>query len=287
MPIQSFIIGINGYIASRAAVFLRNSGCLVRTVSSRPGGGEFELDLRIPRDFPYKAILEDDVVVLSAAISSPDVCAGQLELARQINVTGTGEFIQGCLGRGAKVAFLSSDLIYGPSIAERDEKAEPNPFGDYALMKRAIETRFSSYSTFKVLRLSYVFSRNDKFTSYLSACVNENRVAEVFHPIYRCVVYIEDLLDLLRLVCIDWNSVPARILNICGPELLSRVDMANLFEETVSNKLKYRTVEPPADFFLLRPKVINMSNRTFERALGRPVRNLKDAIRLEFHGGAR
>jgi dTDP-4-dehydrorhamnose reductase len=154
-------------------------------------------------------------------------------------------------------------------------------------MKRAIETRFFGYTTFKILRLSYVFSRNDKFTSYLSACALENRMAEVFHPIYRRIVYIDDLMDLLRMVCIDWNSVPDPVLNVCGPELLSRVDIANLFETNVSNELRYRIVEPPEDFFLSRPKVVNMSNRNFERALGRPARSLKDAMQQEFHGAAR
>lgn len=245
--------------------------------------GEFELDLRVPRNFPYQAIREDDVVVLSAAISSPEVCSEQVELARQINVSGTAQFIQGCLGRGAKVAFFSSDVVYGPSTEERDEGADPNPVGDYALMKRAIETRFSSYTSFKALRLSYVFSRNDKFTSYLLTCVKENRIAEVFHPIYRRVVYIEDLLELLRRVCIDWNSVPANVINVGGPELLSRVDMANVFRQSVS-KLEYKTVEPPAEFFSLRPKVVNMSNRCFAGALGRPARHLMEAMRLEFHG---
>ncbi|MRR54800.1 MAG: NAD-dependent epimerase/dehydratase family protein [Deltaproteobacteria bacterium] len=279
---QVFVIGSKGYLGAAAVARLAAAGIAVRAVSSRPNAGMLQLDLVRAAEFAYDEVGSGDLVLMTAANSSPDFCRTQPELARDINVEGTGFFIERCLERGARVVFFSSDTVYGPGEDERSEDAICHPAGEYAAMKREVESRFAQHDAFKVLRLSYVFSRHDKFTSYLVACARDGREAELFHPMLRRCVYLGDLLDLLQLFCRPGQQVPDSIVNVCGPELLSRVDLAELFQTRVSAVLRYRIIDPPLGFFEARPQVINMSDATFSRLLGRRPTSISGAMQAEF-----
>ena len=277
-----YIVGSQGYIGQASAISLKVAGFSVRTVSSNPLIGMSCLDLLHPDKFAYDEINVEDIVLVMAAVSSPDICRNQPDFAKAVNVVGTAYFVERCLERGARVLFFSSDTVYGPSDDERSESAHCYPSGGYAIMKREVEARFETHPAFKILRLSYVFSRVDKFTAYLTTCSRECRLAEIFHPLFRRPVYLGDLLDLLEIICTSWDKMSDRIINVCGPELLSRVDMTNLYREVVSPSLHYKVVNPPPDFFVARPSVINMSDRNFTRVLDHSPRTIRDAFHAEF-----
>jgi len=281
-----FVVGSRGYIARHAIRRLRDDGLNVVESSSHPQGNQIELNLLTPHAFDYSRIQAGDLVLFAAGVSSPDVCHDQPATVRAVNVTGTGFAIEAALGRGARVVFFSSDIVYGHAEDERPESAVVSPAGAYASMKYEVEARFAGVPGVKVLRLSYVFSRTDKFTAYLGMCAQERRSAEIFHPIWRRAIYLNDLLDLLRLVCTSWDKAPAGVINVCGPELLSRVDIANMYREIVAPSLRINVVEPPPGFFQARPQVINMSSRLFERVLGRSPKSLREAMRFEFGKGS-
>lgn len=276
------VIGSNGYIARNAINMLKALGVSVMATSSQPMLGETHLDFLEPAQFDYNSIIYGDLVLVAAAISSPDVCKSNYEFANQINVVGTGSFIDCCLQKGARLVYFSSDTVYGPGEKERKETDDCTPTGDYAIMKRAIESRFYNHPAFKVLRLSYVFSSQDKFTAYLTSCVRENKIAEIFHPMFRRAVYLTDLLELIKLLCSSWDNISDKVINVCGPELLSRVDMAKLYYETVSPMLNFEMIEPSPDFFIARPQIINLSDRIFSRILGHSPTRLRNAMISEF-----
>ncbi len=58
-----------------------------------------------------------------------------------MNVTGTSNFIQSVIDRGARVVFFSRDTVYGEREDAFDESAVCNPAGEYAEMKREVEQR--------------------------------------------------------------------------------------------------------------------------------------------------
>lgn len=74
-----------------------------------------------------------------------------------------------------------------------DETAACNPAGEYAAMKREVEQRFSDNASFKAIRLSYVFSPEDKFSRYLAGCAERNEEADLFHPFFRAIVHRDDV----------------------------------------------------------------------------------------------
>ncbi|WP_152395473.1 NAD-dependent epimerase/dehydratase family protein [Paenibacillus guangzhouensis] len=280
-----FIIGKSGYIAKRLIDYLDSNPIDnqdINVTSSHTEEQAMYLNLLEPQSFDYSMIKENDFIVLLAAISSPDICNRDYDTAYEINVSGTAYFISKCIERNARVLFMSSDTVYGLQQSEVDENTDTNPIGNYALMKQEIEQKFMGYSNFKVFRLSYIFSREDKFTSYIHGCCRKGEVVDVFHPIFRRTVYIEDLIQAIITIEQDWDEWSNQIFNICGPSLLSRVDLVQFYKFNVNNELEYRTTEPDESFFKARPKTIDMASIFFEKLLKRKPIKIDEAMSREF-----
>ena len=273
------VIGATGYIGR---TLLARAGGLARGTSSTPTEGLLHLQLGAPLAFDYSQIDDADTVLMTAAISAPDVCAREKDRAWNINVTGTSAFIERAMHRGARIIFFSSDTVYGDQATPFTESGNANPAGEYAEMKAAVENLFRSERNFKSARLSYVFSRNDKFTSYLKNCWNREEIAEVFHPFFRSVVHRDDVISGALSLADRWAQTPEWLINFGGPQTVSRVDFAKALRDTCLPDLGFVVTEPEATFFHNRPRCIAMQSPIFAKLLGRAPRGLREAAQFEF-----
>ncbi len=280
------IIGKNGCIARRLAAAAAHRQIAVRFTSSHPRDGDLLLDLARPEAFDYAQLDDDSRVVLLAAISAPDQCRKDPQHCRSVNVDGTMAFIEGALARGARVLFASSDTVYGERSEVCDEWTSPQPVGEYAHMKREVEAQFQRRERFKALRLSYVFSRDDRFTSLLAQCAERGEEADVFVPLDRRVVHIDDVVDAVFAVFERWLTIDAPWVNVGGENLYSRADIAKSFQALCAPALRFTVRDPGEDFYRARPRVIDMDSRYLAALLGRRPRSLQEAMRLEFGIGA-
>lgn len=278
------VVGGGGMVAQRLCERMSRLGASFVVTSSSGKAGALPLDLAQPGLFDYRMLSADDVILLLAAISSPDVCRREPELCRKINIVGTEEFALRAMERGARVLFASSDTVYGETGEIVDESAPLNPVGEYGEMKAIVEDRLRSDELFLALRLSYIVAHNDKFTQYLRECARTDRVAEIFHPLNRCPVYIGDVVDTFIELGYKGLNEQVRALNVGGASLLSRIDMAKTYKETIDGTLKWRVVEPPAEFYSARPRTIHMSNERVSKLLGRETTPLQKAWCKEFEG---
>ena len=280
------IVGATGYIGSKLYKASKNKFITQGTSTKTCNGEYIYLNLEEPENFPYKNVIADgDIVVITAAISAPDVCAKDYENAWAVNVMGTTSFIQKIISRGARVIFLSSDAVYGEQDHDFDECIAPNPAGEYAHMKCEVERTFLSHPLFKSIRLSYVFSREDKFTKYLIGCTERNEEAEVFHPFCRAVIHREDVVDGVIGLIEKWHKATQCHINFGGPITVSRVEFKEIFNKNFTGVLKSRVIEPPPSFFLNRPRIIAMQSPVLKALLGRSPRSLDEAMKIEFPTG--
>lgn len=275
------IVGATGYVGLSLFEHSRRLFNVVGTTYSNVSGG-INLSLESPEEFDYGIISAGSFVFLSAAISAPDICAREHARAWAVNVTGTSSFIQSAIDRGARVIFFSSDTVYGEREDEFDETATCKPAGEYAEMKREVEQRFAGNPSFKAIRLSYVFSREDKFSRYLAGCAELNEEADLFHPFCRAIVHRDDVVEGALALAVRWDEVPEQVINFGGPQVLSRIDFAECLREAHLHDLRFKVTEPDAEFFKNRPRVISMTSPVLARLLGRPPRTLREAARLEF-----
>ena len=274
-------VGATGYIGKLMLKQAEVRGVAFGT-SFIETNGLLLLRLDSPACFDYELILPGDVVLITAAISSPDVCANEYDRAWAVNVTGTSEFVFNVMLRGGRVVFFSSDMVYGERGDVCDETAKSNPAGEYSEMKVEVEKYFLDNSLFKSIRLSYVFSREDKFTRYLSGCAERGEEAELFHPFYRAIVHRNDVIEGALALAQRWDEFPQQVINFGGPEVLSRIDFAECLQRNALPSLQFRVTEPGDEFFKNRPRVIAMSSDILPKLLGRPSRTMSEAARLEF-----
>ena len=274
------ITGASGYLGGALYDTARRTGPVAGTSST--GGGLFRLSLREPEDFDYGIVNAGDTVFMAAGISSPDACSREPDHAWNVNVEGTSVVISNILSSGARVVFLSSDTVYGEREDEVDESASCRPEGVYAVMKREVEERFAEQAAFKSVRLSLVFSYEDKFTAYLRECASRRNVAEIYHPFRRAVVHLDDVTEGLLALSRRWSEVAHGVINFGGPEVITRTRFACTLRETALPDLRYQVIDPGSDFFKSRPRVIRMKSPILAFLLNRPPRPLREAARHEF-----
>lgn len=276
------VVGKHGLIARRVACAAARQGIAAKFTSSRPQAGDLPLDLAQAGRFDYSQLDRDARVLMLAAISAPDQCRADPALCRSVNVDGTIQFVERALARGARVLFASSDTVYGERRAPCDERCAPQPFGDYARMKHEVETHFGYRDGFKSMRLSYVFSREDRFTAHLEACVRSGKTADVFAPLDRRVVHIDDVVDAALGIFDHWARVDSAWVNVGGERLVSRVDIASAYQLLCAPQLKFSVRDPGEEFYRARPRVIDMDSPYLTDVLGRSPRSLEEAMRIEF-----
>ena len=127
-------------------------------------------------------------------------------------------------------------------------------------MKNNIEKTFINNNNFKVFRLSYVLSIEDKFLTYLHNCRLNNSIAEVFHPFYRNVIFIDDVIDATFNAFNSWE-ITNQINNVCGNESISRKDIA----ESILSGGQIKVIDPGEAFWKIRPKIIHVESILFKR----------------------
>lgn len=276
------VVGAKGYIGAQIIAEASRRGLLIAGTSSKGGNGLLPLDLVHAEVFNYGTIREDCTVVLAAAVSSPDRCSSNHDNAYAINVVGTAHFIEQALARGARIIFLSSDAVYGEASSPVNEDAPCSPVGAYAEMKLDVERRFLNNPNFKVARLSYVFSRQDKFTRYLLDCATDGSTAEIFHPFARNVIYLSDVVDGILALQSEWEAIELTVVNFGGPRSVSRLDIARAIKRLVAPHLNIREIFPGPGFFKERPREIQLMSAHLESLLGRPLRSIHQAIQLDF-----
>jgi dTDP-4-dehydrorhamnose reductase len=276
------VVGASGYVGRPLFESSKKTFLTLRTSSVVK---EDFILLRLDKIQDYYSIKIEtgDVVLLTAAISAPDACANDYSYSRSINVNGTSAFIDYVISKGGKIIFFSSDAVYGENNKDFDESKICMPCGEYAEMKYEVENRFINSELFKSIRLSYVFSIEDKFTKYLTSCIERNVDAELFHPFFRSIVHRKDVIEGVISIINLWDTIPERVINFGGPNVVSRVDFAECARNIFFKNLCYKVTEPDSNFFKNRPRAIAMKSPIFNRVLGRSPNSIEEMMRIEFH----
>lgn len=271
------LLGSTGYIGKKLLVELKKKFQVITI--GRGVSNDIEFDLSHSDMFDYNALLPSDIIVHLAAISSPDTCKNKYDLAYSVNVSGTNNFIKNALNKGCKVLFYSSDAVYGHAETVFTESSICNPVGEYGNMKHEVEKTFIGNEKVKILRLSYVLSADDKYNKYLKSCYVNQNTAEIFDPFDRNVIYIDDLIEATINIISSWDDFKNQITNICGNEIVSRLDMAKYFDENSEKELKYIVTDPPKDFFKARPIRLMTNSLYLEKILGRKSKKISEVYK--------
>jgi len=127
-------------------------------------------------------------------------------------------------------------------------------------MKKLVEDNFSNEQNFKVIRLSYVVSKNDRFISYCIKCIDDKIEAEIFHPFYSNCVSLNNVCFAVIWIVNNWSNFTPWVLNVVGSELVSRVRIADELNRIFNDKLDYKIITPDDSFFKNRYKITEVKS---------------------------
>ncbi|MEW6443496.1 MAG: SDR family oxidoreductase [bacterium] len=223
------ITGASGFVGenlarrfrSHASVYLAYRTCRPQT----EGAGIVQVDLSRSGSFSRAvACLEADAVVHAAALSSPDACEADPELARAVNVDGTGEVARWAASRGARLIYFSSDQVFDGKKGLYAEQDAPGPVSVYGRTKLEGEERvMRECPDWVVLRLALSYGptwgRRGDWGWKLRRGIEEGRTLPLFTDQVRTPVYAGDAAEaVFRLA----GGTGTGVYHLGGTERLSR-----------------------------------------------------------------
>lgn len=259
---KAAIVGSSGYIAQYILKRFEKENNIDSILKiDMTESADAIINLAEAEKFDYGVLDDIDFVVFTAAISGPDQCAKEYDKCWKINVTGTSYFIREAVRRKCRVLFFSSDAVFGDIPgAIYNEESETKAYTPYGKMKKAVEDEFKNEKKFKAIRLSYVASAKDRFITYCLNCIRNDETADIFHPFYRNIIVVSDVVDIVTYFALHWEKYEPQFLNVAGKELVSRVRIADELNRILGGKLKYTISMPGDEFFKNRPRITQMKS---------------------------
>jgi dTDP-4-dehydrorhamnose reductase len=152
------VIGADSAIGSAIAARLESAGTAVARTSRRGNSADIPLDLAaLPTAWsPPPGI---SAAVLCAAVTSTEVCRDRPDEARRVNVEATLELGRRLADAGARIVFLSTNLVFDGSTPFTPATAARCPRTAYGRMKAETEERLLALGGTTVVRLTKVVGR--------------------------------------------------------------------------------------------------------------------------------
>lgn len=269
-----YIFGASGLIGKKIIKSMADDTNIFKV--GRSIDSDIYLELAAPDLSSLSKIKKGSTFIFLSAISSPDECENNYRNAYLINVVNTKKIISYLLEQNIEVLFASSDIVYGEREEPVDESSSKNPISSYAKMKSEIEDTFINKSLFYVMRLSYVFSSNDKYSIYLKETFAAKKTVHVFHPFIRAIIHIDDVVSFVRCFLRKNKKDFPKLTNLCGNSLLSKLDITHAYSKKYN--LKVDLSEPPDEFFKTRPRIINIKSKFLRLVLGKSPKDVIESI---------
>jgi len=188
-----------------------------------------------------------DVVIHLAALTGLQKCLDNPEVAFSVNVYGTFNVINSCIGTGTKLIFLSSREVYGETIGNKTkENDQLLPDNIYGLTKMIGENLVSSYSSkygldYTILRLTNVYGpEGDKYgPQVIIKDILRNGQARILGGSQRLnFVYVDDVVDLIGKV-FDNASSSKQTINVGSLDTVTIKEFADKVFDTIGKKSQF------------------------------------------------
>src|SRR5690349_5482407 len=144
------------------------------------------------------ATTKPDVVVHCGAISKPDECEENKELAFLINVTGTVNLLDTAAKHKSHFVFLSTDFVFSGNEGFYNEVDERDPVNYYGQTKVLAEDKVTEYLfDWSIVRTVLVygetFSGRENIVTNTAKALQQGRPLKIFTDQLRTPTYVEDL----------------------------------------------------------------------------------------------
>lgn len=248
-----------------------------------------ELDLGQPES--VRASLEKlafDVVINTAALTSPDVCEDDFELAEKVNAKSPEVFAEICAERNARFIHFSTDYVFaGNGCVFLNESAPAQPVNAYGRSKRAGEIAILAKNPHAlVARVSWLFGPGGGgLPDSVLSRVRENQPLGFIEDKWSVPTNTVDIAEWTERLLTDLSHVSG-LLHLCNTGVATWRDYAQV---TLDLAYQQGLLKEPAqtaglslrdfpNFKAARPPFTVMSNAKLSFLLGRNPRRWQDAL---------
>lgn len=180
------------------------------------------------------AQLRPAVIFHAAALAQPEACEANPALAEAINVEGTAHVARAAARVGARLIYLSTDLVFDGERGGYRETDPPAPLHCYGRTKaRGEELTAGSGAPYLIVRLALLFGPGNgvhgSFSDWLLSRLAAGEPAPLLVDEYRTPLYVGDAVEALaRLAAGDFSS---EIFHLAGGERVTRYELGKVVAE--------------------------------------------------------
>jgi len=230
---RMLVIGGTGFLGSKLLDLLRRKHQVLGTCHRIKERGYLQLDITNKENIDLIKKVNPEIVIHTAAITSPSQCEMQRETAWTVNVLGTENVTKACKEMGSKLVYISSDYIF--NTGKHSENSIPNPPNFYGQTKlegeRVIKEELADYLIIRPTAM-YGFSRtHDKFLSKVRASLSEGKEVTFSPDIVKYPILVDDVAKYIQIL-IEANKRGTH--HISGPLPITRFDWARLVASVYS-----------------------------------------------------
>ncbi|MFH2202154.1 MAG: SDR family oxidoreductase [Elusimicrobiota bacterium] len=235
------VTGASGYlgrwVAQRLAAEHEVTGTYLSVDAPIPGCRLERLDMAAP-DTLRELIkrLRPDAVVHTAAMARPDACEKDGKLARVLNVDAVEAAARGAAEAGARLIYISTDLVFDGKSPPYKEESPTNPLSFYAKLKLEGERRVRELCPAGLtLRMALIYgwkmAGTETFTGFMYRSFKSGRKVKLFTDQLRSALYVEDAAEIIaRLLALPGGAEACDgVLHMAGPQTISRLRFGELF----------------------------------------------------------
>ena len=201
------VVGGSGLLGSRLIEML---GAADNSVSAtyfsnkiaREGCETFQMDIADGRrvDEVIETV-QPDTVINASGERNTRYCEKNPHEAYRVNVEGTQNLVEACRAGGAKLVFISSDLVFDGSKGSYGEEDEVCPLSVYGKQKVMAEKIIKDQlDSWLILRASSIYGWNpkrDNFVSWVLQELKKGQGLDIVYDQYITPVYVGSLAEML------------------------------------------------------------------------------------------
>jgi dTDP-4-dehydrorhamnose reductase len=256
------ITGGNGFVGSYLARNLLEQYNIIVT-----GKGDNRLDLQHPHfqyvqlDFTDESEVKNvlshfqpQVIVHAGAMSKPDECEQEKQLAYLTNFSATEFLLRQAVAYKSFFIFLSTDFIFDGLRGMYKEDDDPHPVNYYGETKLLAEAAVQKYPfDWSIVRTVLVYGHprggRQNILTTVAAYLQKGNSYSVFEDQVRTPTYVEDLAGALKTII---EKKATGIFHISGKDVLTPYAMAIAaakylgLEESLVKKVTAETFHQPA-----------------------------------------
>jgi dTDP-4-dehydrorhamnose reductase len=218
--------------------------------------------------------LKPALIMHCAALANISFCQQNKEIAYKVNVEGTRNIAELAKRAGAKLIYLSTDVVFDGKKGNYKEEDEAKPLNEYGRTKFLGEKEALKMNPDTIVARINLFGKSiapnkPGFFESIIQSLSSGKEYNAFYDVIFCPLFIDVLIDyLIGLYEKDANG----IFHVAASEHLSRYDFAMLTAEVLGydkNLVKKETIDSlyPKDC-ILRSKDCSLDNRKMLKTLG-------------------